>query len=228
MDRDKKSPHSGHRKRVRKRFDLTGGKGLQDYEALELLLTFAIPRVDTKPIARALLKTFRGLPGVIGATQAELEQVPGIGPKSALLITLVRELASASLRAGLGRMDALKSPQAVVDYARMSLAGRSTELCLLLLVNARNHVTGEETVSEGTVDRANVIPRRVVELALERKASGIILIHNHPSGSPKPSPEDDLLTRRIKSAASTVDLRFLDHLIISTEGWFSYSREGLL
>lgn len=218
----------GHRARLCRRFDAAGLGGMHDYETLELLLTFALPRIDTKPIARALLKRFGGLWGVFGATERELREVRGVGPRAAALVALVRETAIACLRDGLRRRDALKDPQAVADYARMALAWRPDETCLALFVNARNEIVGEDVVSEGTVDRAPVLRRRVVELALKRHASGVILAHNHPSGSPKPSGEDDRLTRELKAAADAVELRLLDHLIVAGGGFFSYRREGLL
>ena len=222
------SKPGGHRTRLRNRFQASSLQGLQDYEALELMLTFALPRIDTKPIARALLKRFNGLWGVFGAGERELREIPGVGPRAALLVTLVRELSAACLREGLRRRNILKSPEAVADYVRMALAWRPTEACLAIFVNARNEVLGDEIVSDGAVDRTVVFPRRVIERALERKASGFLLAHNHPGGQPAPSPEDDLLTRRLKAAAEAVDVRFLDHLIVTTEGFYSYRRNGLV
>ena len=110
----------------------------------------------------------------------------------------------------------------------MTLAGRSTEACMVILLNSRNHVIGNEIIAEGTVNRTHVFPRRVVEIALERKAAGLILVHNHPAGRPDPSSEDDLLTRKIKTAADAVELRFQDHLIVAKDGHFSYRAAGLM
>lgn len=219
---------AGHRTRLRRRFQAAALKGMPDYEALELLLTFALPRIDTKPIARTLLGRFGGLAGVFGASESDLRRVRGVGPHAALLLTLVAEIGAACLRGGLARRDLLKSPQAVADYARLALAGWATERCLALLVNSRNRILGEEIVAEGTVDRAELLPRCLIELALERKAAGLILVHNHPGGDPAPSAEDDLLTRRVQAAARAVDLRFLDHLIVAREGHYSFREAGLL
>jgi DNA repair protein RadC len=219
---------AGHRSRLRRRFAAAGLKGLADHEALELLLAFAIPRIDTKPLARALLARFGGLAGVFGATEADLQRVRGVGPRAALLVSLVSEIAAACLRGNLARRSALSSPQAVADYARLALGARPTERCVALFLTSRNRVMGEEVVAEGSVDRADVLPRRVVQLALERKAAGLILVHNHPGGDPAPSPEDDLLTRRLLAAARTVELRFLDHLIVGRDGHYSYREAGVL
>lgn len=233
MDRQRRLPvdHSspcGHRSRLRARFELSHGRGLLDYELLELLLTFALPRIDTKPLAKALLARFGGLSGVLGATTEELQQVHGVGPRAALLVSLLREVCVACLRDGLARRDVVKSSEAVLDYSRMALAGKSTEACLVLLLNSRNEILGEEVVAEGTVDRTTVFPRRVIEIALGRRAMGFVLIHNHPGGSGKPSPEDDALTRRLQSAAQAVELRLVDHLIVGRSDNFSYRLAGLL
>lgn len=226
--RSRPSVVHGHRRRLRQRFGTGHLTGLQDYEALELLLTFSLPRIDTKPIARTLLKRFGGLVGVFGASEHELQEVAGVGPRTATLLTLLREVSSACLRDGLAKRSVLNNPGDVADYARMALAGRSTEACLLLFLDAKNHIIGEELVAEGTVDRATVLPRRVIELALSRKAAGFILIHNHPSGTADPSAEDDRLTRKVKAAAAAVELRFVDHLIVASGGNYSYRQSGAM
>jgi DNA repair protein RadC len=199
-----------------------------DYESLELLLTFALRRIDAKPIAKELLKRFGGLWGVFGASEAELQEVKGVGPRAALLVRLVHELAAACLRDGLKGRSVLKSPEAVAEYARMALAARPEEACLVLFVDARNQVISHEIVGEGNPDHAGVTPRKIVESALSRKASGFILVHNHPSGRSEPSTEDESLTRRVKAAAGAVDLRFLDHLIVARDGHYSFRAAGLL
>jgi DNA repair protein RadC len=194
-------------------------------ELLELLLAFALPRIDTKPLAKELLRRCGGLWGLFGATEADLEDVKGIGPKAATLIRLVHELACACLLEGSAKRDAVKSPQAVADYLRLKLAGCGDEVVLLLLLDARNHIIGEEVISEGTPARATVEPRKIVEKALARKAVGFILAHNHPSGSVDPSPEDDALTQKVRAAAETVDIKMIDHVIVGRAGWWSYRAE---
>jgi DNA repair protein RadC len=218
----------GHRARLRRRFAGAGLRSLLDYEALELLLTFALPRVDTKPIAKDLLKRFGGLWGVFGASEGELREVKGVGPRAACLIVLMRDLCAACLRDGLRGRDVLASESALADYARVALAARPDETVLALFLDARRGILAEEVVGEGTVDRASVFPRRVIERALAWKASGIVLVHNHPGGRAEPSAEDDLLTRRLKSAAEAVELRLLDHLIVSRSEWYSYKANGVL
>jgi DNA repair protein RadC len=187
-----------------------------------------LPRIDTKPIAKELLKRFGGLWGVFGASEAELQEVRGVGPRAALLVKLVHELAAACLRDGLKGRSVLKSPEAVAEYARMALAAKPDEACLVLVLDARNQVISHDLVSEGDPAHAGVTPRKIVESALLRKASGFIVVHNHPSGHAEPSAEDESLTRRVKAAANAVDLRFVDHLIVARDGHYSFRAAGLL
>jgi DNA repair protein RadC len=217
-----------HRKRLRERFSKSGGEGLNDYELLELLLTFALPRVDVKPVAKGLLKRFGGVSGVLDASSIKLEAADGLGPTSATLIRVVKELLALYLKEQLQNRDALSSPDAVVNYSRSKLAGLPHEAFMVLYLNVKNEVIEDEILHEGTVDHAVVYPRRVVESALAHHASCIILVHNHPSGHPEPSSEDKLLTRSIVEAAKTVDIRVLDHVIVGRRGHFSFQQNRML
>ncbi len=217
-----------HRKRLRERFQKTGAEGLHDYELLELLLTYAIPRRDVKPTAKDLINRFGSLSKVMDASQAELEAINGLGATSATLIRLVKELCAAYLSERMKGRDALSSPDAVADFARMKLAGLPHEAFMVVYLNVKNEVVEHQIIHEGTVDRAVVYPRRVVEAALAHHAAALILVHNHPSGDPEPSQEDKRLTRSIIDAARTVDIRVLDHIIVGRKGYFSFHENQLL
>ena len=217
-----------HRKRLRARFQKSGVDGLHDYELLELLLTYSRVRVDVKPVAKELMKRFGGLAGVMDASQSELEVTPGMGPASATLIRVVKEMFGAYLGQRMRKRDILSSPAAVVDFARVKLAGLPHEAFMVVYLNVKNEVIDHEVLHEGTVDRAIVYPRRVVESALARHAASMILIHNHPSGHPEPSQDDKRLTRSIVEAARTLELRIVDHIIVGREGHFSFMENSLL
>lgn len=217
-----------HRKRLRERFQKAGADGLQDYELIELLLTYAIPRKDVKPTAKELIKRFGNLSGVLDAGQKELETFPDLGPASAVLIRLVKELCGSYLAEKMLRKNALSSPQAVLDFARVKLAGLPHEAFMVIYLNVKNEILGHEILHEGTVDRAVVYPRRIIEAALRCHAASLILIHNHPSGHPDPSQEDKRLTRSIAEAARTVDIRVVDHIIVGKGGHFSFMENHLL
>jgi len=220
-------PHYlGHRKRLRERFIKGSLEGMHDYEVLELLLTYAIPRRDVKPCAKALLQHFGSLSGVMDATSRELEEVAQIGPVSSTLIRLVRELCTLYLADRMKGQDALSSPQAVSDFARMKLAAIPREVFMVIFVDAKNRVLDFKILQEGTIDRAVVYPRRVIEEALARHAAGIIFVHNHPSGDATPSSEDHQLTRSLMEAAKAIDLRILDHIVVGKEGYSSLREIG--
>lgn len=223
-----KPGYLGHRQRLRERFRRNGVEGLHDYEILELLLTYAIPRKDVKPYAKDLIKRFGSLSGVLDASQEEIEGVAKIGPISATLIRLVKGVCEAYLADRMKSREVLSSPQAVLDFARLKLAGLRHEAFLAIFLNAKNRVLESKVIQEGTVDRAVIYPRRIVEEALSYHAAGIIFVHNHPSGDSQPSPEDKQLTSSLMEAARTIDLRVLDHIIVGREGYFSFMENHLL
>jgi len=223
------TPHYiNHRKRLRERFRKTGADGMHDYELLELLLTFSIPRRDVKPVAKRLISRFGGLSGVLDADQKKLEELNGVGDMSATLIRLVKELYSTYLAENMKKGDALSSPDAVLKFVRVRLSGMSNEAFMVIFMNVKNEVIDYTILHEGTVDNVAVYPRRIVESALSRHAAGIILVHNHPSGNPMPSKEDKALTRDIADAAITLDIRVLDHIIVGKDGYFSFMENDLL
>jgi DNA repair protein RadC len=222
-------PHYlGHRKRLRERFRKAGGQGLQDYELLELLLTYALLRKDVKPVAKDLVAHFGTLAGVLDADLDELQRVPGLGSAAATLVRLVKELEVAHLAEGMRHRDLLCSPQAAVDFARLKLAGYPHEAFMAIYLNTRNEVIDHETIHEGTIDRAVIYPRRIVEAALSRHAAGLLLVHNHPSGHTDPSEEDKQVTGAIAQAAAAVDIRVLDHVVVSRDGYLSFVEKGFL
>jgi DNA repair protein RadC len=220
--------HTQHRQRLRQRFERSGADALHDYELLELLLTYAIPRRDVKPLAKALLARFGGLSAVLAAEPQRLCEVPGLGPRSATLVRLVRALARAGLAERLRGRPALSTPEAVCEFARLTLGGQSREALMAIFVNARNEVIDHQILQQGTVDQVLAPPRLVLEAALAHGASGLILVHNHPSGHPAPSAADRRLTEAVARAAGHLGVRLLDHLIVGQRDCFSFLEHGLL
>jgi len=226
-ERDR-SDMEGHRSRLRTRYRAVGEAGLADHELLELLLTYAIPRRDTKLLAKKLLEQFGTLGRVFEAEPAALEQVDGIGPQAATLISLIRPLATRFLKAVPVGKTLLRSTAEAAAYFQVKLKGLSEEEIHVAFVNAKNAVTATECLQRGTVDQSAVYVRKVIERALANKASGFILAHNHPSGDPTPSAHDRELTQAVKAAAAVVGIRFLDHLIIGDTTPFSFRANGLV
>lgn len=218
----------GHRARLRARYRVSGETALQDYELLELLLTFAIPRRDTKLLAKKLLERFGTLARIFEADPASLEEIEGVGPQAAALVSLIRPLATRFLTAAPGPKTLLRSTGEAAAYFQAKLKGLPEEEVHVAFVNAKNGVTATECLQRGTVDQSVVYVRKVIERALAHKASGFLLAHNHPSGDPTPSDHDREPTQAVRAAAATVGIRFLDHLIIGDGAPFSFKASGLL
>ncbi len=227
MNKKIKPHYLGHRERLRKRFERAGSRGLHDYELLELLLTYSIPRKDIKPIAKDLIKRFDSFNGVFDASLDELRDLPGLGSTSAVLIQVIKEIFAVYLGEKMKRKDLLSSPQLAVDFARIKLAGLSHEAFMVIYLNTKNEAIRSEIIHEGTVDRAIIYPRRIIESALTYHAAGLLLTHNHPSGYPQPSDEDKKITSAIAEAARTMDIRIIDHIIVGKKGYFSFVEKQL-
>jgi DNA repair protein RadC len=189
-------PHyHGHRDRLRARFAETGGDALPDYELLELVLFRSIPRRDVKPIAKELLRRFGTFAEVLAAPPARLVEVEGIGEAIVLDLKIVEAAARRLARGAVAKRPVLASWAAVIDYCRTAMAFMDKEQFRLLFLDKRNALIADEVQQSGTVDHTPVYPREVVKRALELSASALILVHNHPSGDPTPSPADVKMTR---------------------------------
>lgn len=217
----------GHRERLRKKYLQAGIGALHDYEQLELLLTFVIPRKDVKPIAKNLLKTFKSFSRVFDASLEELCAIKGIGENTAILIKLIRDSSAKYLEDKTLSVDAVANPAAVIAFVRMALSGLQNETFMILYLNVKNHVIDYD-ISQGTVDYAAVYPRNIIQGALRRNATAIILVHNHPSGHCDPSKEDINLTATVKSACKTVSINLLDHIIVGKGGYTSMAEKSLI
>ncbi len=222
------SDQKGHRRRLRTRFRKDAGATFHDYELLELFLFGALPRVDTKPIAKALIKRFGSFAAVVSAGHDELARVPGLGEAGAVALKAVK---AAALR--LTREEAMDGPvlgswERVLDYCRASLAHEKTERLHLLFLDRKNKLIAVEAQQAGTVDHTPVYPREVVKRALELGATALIMVHNHPSGDPTPSRADIDITKAVIAAAAPLDISVHDHIIIGRAGHASLKSLGLM
>lgn len=225
MPTDKPS-YLGHRERIRAKFAASGLAPLADHEVLELLLTYAIARRDTKPLAWALIKQFGSLGKVLDADPAALAAVKGVGKGTASFLKLVRALFTRYSLEELRQSVIIRSPEQVVKYCKASLAGRSEECLELIYLSVRNTVIRTETVALGLIDRVSISPRKIVECALAAKASAVILVHNHPSGDVTPSLEDILLTQEVVEAARLLGISVYDHIIVGRQAYYSLKANG--
>lgn len=219
---------SGHRERLRARLLEGGGDAFLDYELLEYILGLAIPRRDTKPLAKRLLAEFGSFPAVLAASPAELARVEGLSAGGAAACKFVEAASLRSLRAAALDRPVLSGWQALTDYLHAAMAHRVTEEFRVIFLNNRNILIRDEAMGSGTVNAAPVYPREIVKRALELGASGLILVHNHPSGDPAPSRDDIAMTKSVIEAGKHLGLAVHDHVVIGRTGQASFRALGLL
>lgn len=219
---------SGHRARLRKRLLEGGDDALGDHEVIEYLLMLARPRVDTKPIARTLLKRFGSLAGVLNADVRTLALHPEMGESSAAALKIVTLAARRLARQQVREAPVIGSWQALIDYLHIDMAHLTVERVRVLYLNAQNMLILDDHVGDGSIDQAAIHPREVIRRALDIGATALILVHNHPSGSPQPSRADIDITNRIAEAGRLLGIVVHDHIVIGREGHVSLKAKGLI
>lgn len=222
-------PHYwGHRERLRTRFLKGGPDGMPEYELLELLLFNAIPRIDVKPLAKRLLAEFGDLNGVVAASEHRLMKVAGVTDRVYLQLQIADAFAKKMAQAKVLQREVVTNWEALISYCRTSMAHRETEQFRVLFLDRKNVLIADEIQAPGTVDHVPVYPREVAKRALELNVSAIILVHNHPSGDPSPSPQDIEMTTRVDEACRAIGVTVHDHVIVGKEDEVSFKALGLL
>jgi len=212
-------PHfHGHRERLKARFQDAGADALADYELLELLLFHALPRRDTKPIAKALLARFGSFSDVLAAPPARLKEVEGVGDGVVHHLKVVQAAARRFARDPVRAQPVLGSWASVIDYCRAAMAYEAIEQFRILFLDKKNRLIADEVQQSGTVDHTPVYPREVVKRALELSATALILVHNHPSGDPTPSGADIQMTKSVIDVAAPLGIAVHDHIIVGRDG----------
>ncbi|MBC8269461.1 MAG: DNA repair protein RadC [Rhodospirillaceae bacterium] len=224
----KKPDHSGHRARLRGRFMKSGRDSLADYELLELILFPALPRRDTKPLAKALLKKFGSFAEAISADPQELRSIDGIGEAAVVALKTVQAAALKLSQDEIMDRPVLTSWDKLMKYCRASMAYEKSEHFRVLFLNKKNVLIADEVQQQGTVDHTPVYPREVVKRALELGATAVIMVHNHPSGDSAPSKADIEMTMEVKEAGEKLGIILHDHVIVSKSGNNSFKTMGLL
>ena len=218
--------HDGHRKRLKEQF-LNHGDGFHDHQLLELLLCYAIPQGDVNGLAHRLLDRFGSLAGVLDARPEALKQIPGVGEHTAVLLKLIPVLSGRyqTDRAGLGTI--LDSTQAAGQYLRPYFSlGARYEMAYLVCLDGKYKVLGCHKLDEGTVNAAEIVPRKLVEIVLAHNATAAILAHNHLSGLALPSNADLMTTQQLRTILQSVDVELLDHLIFTDDDMVSLKDSG--
>jgi len=218
----------GHRARMRARLLQAGPDALADHEMLEMVLFLALPRRDTKPIARALINRFGSFANAIAAPRVELLGVDGMGEAGVSALKVVQAAALRLARAEVLDRPVLNNWDRLMAYLNAALARERVEQFRILFLDNKNRLLADEAQARGTVNHTPVYPREVVKRALELHATAIILVHNHPSGDPTPSRDDIDMTREIRGAAQTLGVVVHDHIIVGNGRWLSFRKEGLL
>jgi DNA repair protein RadC len=220
--------HSGHRARMRTKLLNAGPDALLDHELLEMVLFLALPRRDTKPIARALLSRFGSFANTLTAPLPDLREVEGLGEAGAAALRVVQGAALRLARAEILDRPVLSNWERLLAYLTAVLSREKVEQFRVLFLDTRNRLIADEAQSRGTVNHTPVYPREVVRRALELQATALILVHNHPSGDPTPSRPDIEMTQEVKAAAGVLGIVLHDHLIVGNGRHLSFRREGLL
>jgi len=218
----------GHRARMRARLLSAGPDALADHEMLEMILFLALPRRDTKPIARALMTRFGSFAAAIAAPLQDLRGIEGLGEAGVAALKAVQAAALRLVRAEVMNQPVLDNWDRLMEYLNAVLARERVEQFRVLFLDNRNRLVADEAQGRGTVNHTPVYPREVVKRALELQASGLILVHNHPSGDPTPSSADLQMTQELQRAAAALGITIHDHLVIGRGGQASFRSLGLL
>ena len=219
--------YHGHRQRLKDRLKDSPEK-LGEYEILELLLGYVILRRDTKPIAKELLERHNSLRGILDAKPEDLMGIPGIGPGVIDFMHVLHEVMARYAESQIRAKNELCSPEAVAAMARQRLGKLAHEEVWVAFVDNRNRLISWEKFAKGSVNASSVHPRDIMEKALAHKASGFIIVHNHPGGDPMASGADMEFTQRLRRSAELLRVRFVDHVVVTENDCYSLVKDGLL
>lgn len=225
---DKKHTGAGHRERLRARFMKAGLEGFHDYESLELLLTYAIPRRDVKPLAKGLVNKFKGIKGVLDADRASLSETKGMGGNTAFLLSAVGEILKAYLKEKPLKKKVIRSPDDVMDFITLAMEGSNTETFFVMYLSSKNEVLGTEAIWEGPLKKDSVSPRKVIERAIAHNARSVIFVRTSPNSPARPAVNERELAKSLDGAASAIDIIIHDYVIKGRGSQFSAKESGWL
>lgn len=225
----------GHRQRVVQKFTKSGFLGWHEYEILEMALFYAIPRKDTKDIAKKLLLKFGSLNDILNADEKALKELDGISGYTTSFLKFLKELFIKLSEKNLindfsnsNNSVIINSTESAYNFLKFLIGSNKDEEFVIIFLNNKNSVIAYESLSKGTIDHVAVYPRKLLERVLHHNAVGLILSHNHPSGDLEPSIFDKEMTTNFKYILTGIEVQLLDHLIVSNDGYFSFSENGLL
>lgn len=221
---------AGHRKRLREKYLKGGYSSFLDYEKLELLLTYSIVRKDVKPVAKELLEKYKSLEGILKAPSEELLKIDGLGEGSVVFLKLISETSKDIFKNTYSKQDVttISGTRDLLAFLRNDIGFSPIEEFKVIFLDTANNLLCEETLFKGTIDRSGVYPRNIVEKVVKHGAKSVIFAHNHPSGNLKPSKADIDFTNKISEVLNAIEIRVLDHMIITRDSYLSFLEEGLI
>lgn len=220
--------HTGHREKLKQRFIEEGLGSFEEHQILEMLLFYTIPRRDTNELAHRLIKKFGTLEAIFDSSPEQLMEIGKVTKNTAVLLTMIPELSKRYMLMKQGKKPELDSSVKAGRYVTKLFIGRNYEAFYVCCLNSQNHLNYAALVHEGTINEAPVYPRIIVETALRYQANSVILAHNHPGGSLRPSTADIEVTRKISEALKTISVKVVDHIIVSGNDYFSFAENGLI
>lgn len=223
MKNEKNSYRTGHRARLREKF--LAGK-LTEYEVVELLLTYAIPRIDVKPLVHDLMKVFGGVHGVLTAPIEKLQTVSGLKQNTAVFIKAIYEIMLLDYKNYLTKAPVFQDYKTLENYCLLEMSGKTEEEFHVLYLDTQYRLLSDDLHSKGTIDRASVYPREIVRRALDIRAKIVVLMHNHPSGLTSFSEDDIKITEDVKQVLKIMEIELFDHLLVS--GGIIYSAKNMM
>ncbi len=223
-----KSYCTGHRQRAREKLLDLGADKLRDYEIVELMLFLIFKRKDVKPLAKELLFRFKTIDKILDAPKSELVKIKGIGEKAADAIKIINGIALSAVKSRVINRNHINCFDDVINYCKLNMKNLVAEELRVLFLNAVNEIIADEVMQKGDIDTVKIYPRMVARRCLELGASGIILIHNHPSGDPTPSRDDIFTTKRIAEALAVFEISLQDHIIVGDNRHVSFKALDVL
>ncbi|MGD9901332.1 MAG: DNA repair protein RadC [Spirochaetales bacterium] len=224
---EKENLHEGHRTRLREKACENGLHTFDEHQVLELLLSYIVPRKDTNPIAHRLIKEFGSLAGVLDAKEDDLAKINGIGERASAFLHLMPQFFKSYQQSKIKEKPFITNPAQVFNYLGEMIRLMPHEEFYMICLDSKSQVILSKLIAKGTNNQVNFNLKEITQIALQTSASGIILVHNHPTGSEEPSSEDIELTKKIYVALSLNGICVLDHLIISQTNYYSFTKNGL-
>lgn len=219
---------AGHRKRLKDRFARSTLGSFDEYELLELLLFYTVPRKDTKPLAKKLIKKFGSIKAVFYADEASMKEVDGMTINIINYFKTLEDFFMRLSRPSKQEGHILNNWSSVLNYCTLTMAFKKQEALRVLYLDRKNRLIYDENSQQGTVDQVAIYPREIVKTCINKSASAVILVHNHPSGDTTPSTEDIELTKKVSVALNSIGAILHDHIIVSYDKHFSFRANGLI